>query len=134
MAFNISDFVGTFTVKIACATQPPGVVEKDDKLHIGTGAGGVSEPFVGPDGDVQVGVSLIGSGGTKKLSPSGFAFNGAYLTFTDTSQKPHVHYQISHQATPAVSGARMLFGITSTGDPDDVAVWGAEDDPDDEQT
>lgn len=129
---QIQDFVGSYTVHEGSTQRGAGggiTVDQGDRIYIGTGTH--NDPP--PDGD-RVGMALISAQGLAKLPVSGappawFSFENGSLAYQgETEGGLRIPFTIQFSLySDAVNAYKALYGVTTAGDPDQVAVWGADD-------
>ena len=148
---NIGNFVGTWYIQWRDGVENHGM-QKNWTLMIGTGSDyGDKEPFLSPDYEVCVGFSMINQDGAVELSTDppapgvprapdypdqleenlALRLNGEQIYWSgDYKQLPLEIYVSAAQTWMA--GARKsihLYGSSTYGDPDQVAVWGGSGTP-----
>ncbi|MFL6260605.1 MAG: hypothetical protein ACJ76Y_12895 [Thermoanaerobaculia bacterium] len=137
---NIHDFVGTWYIQYKSG-NPNTPLQNGWVLEIGTGKLGAQEPFLSAEGVVCVGFSLIdpkdpskpvviSTDGHEGNQPAVLHLTGEQLCWTgDYEQQPaYIYISAAQTETPAGSYV-YLYGSTTYGDPDQVAVWGGSATP-----
>ena len=139
MSITIKPFVGEWHVWWAAGADMPLQLDRLWKIVIGTGQEGEREPFLSEEYDVCVGCAVLAPSGKDtwiKVFPEGdepvtLVFADGTLRWSGTYRGQPLRIYISSSA--AVSKDELasfsLYGTTIVGDPDQVAVWGANDDP-----
>jgi hypothetical protein len=136
MSANINHFKGTWYIHWITGIEL--VLNWGWKIVIGTGEGGTQEPYIGDDGYVRTGFVIYEwqEDGSWPLYTSSLEWGPLVLidgqlrwVGPDTDQQPlRIYISIAEgesETGPFVS----LYGSTLRGDPDQVAVWGANDGP-----
>ena len=134
---TINFFKGEWYVWWADGLDP--IVQRGYKLVIGTGKDGATEPFVGPNGEVCVGATLLrpdGNGGWVPVHSSAGSHplrlvdGSLYWIGVDSEEHPlRIYISVAEGETVDQQVFRSLYGTKLHGDPDQVVVWGANDNP-----
>lgn len=137
MAANINSFIGEW--HIHWITGVDLVMHVGWKIVIGTGDQGTKTPYVGADGNVCTGFVIY-----ERIEEGSW---NVYLTSDDRQQplvlldgqlrwdglgadgKPLRIYLSVAEGLSGTGPFVSLYGSTLRGDPDQVAVWGANDGP-----
>jgi hypothetical protein len=148
---KIGDFVGEYTVRWVDGAQPIlGKPEGDSyqKFLIGTGTFGADPPWMTSSFDTLVGFSVVqyasGQPPAVVLSSSQAGTHGSQqlaLSYVDgvlqgvgihSSDNTVVMVQLSLYTHTSSGGGvefKALYGVTAQDDPEDVAVWTADNTP-----
>jgi hypothetical protein len=140
---NIGTFIGSWKIQYK-SENAGGPVQNDWILLIGTdndpkqkGYGDIP-PYLDGENTVCVGFALIDSNNTPVIStehhegnqPAVLALVGDHLQWTGYyKQEPTRIYISAAQTATANGGVVYLYGSTTYGDPDQVAVWGGSATP-----
>jgi hypothetical protein len=130
MAANINRFRGEWHIWWVQGFEP--VLEQTGRIVIG--AEGAQEPFLSDDGEVCVGFAIYEPDGTLYASSDEWGplvLIDGQLRWDGTG-KDGLPLRIYISVAEGVSKAGpfvSLYGSTLRGDPDQVAVWGANDGP-----
>jgi hypothetical protein len=136
MAANINRFKGEW--HIHWITGVDLVMKWGWKIVIGTGELGTQTPYVGEDGDVCTGFVIyerIDEGSWTLYAKSDdwgpFVLVDGQLRWAgnDSNGEPLRIYLSVAEGMSAAGPFVSLYGSTLRGDPDQVAVWGANDGP-----
>jgi hypothetical protein len=124
---DITDFVGTYTVREGSTSKIGLSLEIGDIIYVGTGTHGA--PVVSGD---QVGMSAW-SGGTQIFPPPGtiamFTYLNSSLHWEGLMGGALYQIQFSLSRVPGVPPWRALYGTVIDVDPEVVGAWGADDRP-----
>jgi len=141
---NIASFVGTWYIQLRDGSADQGM-QKNSTLLIGTGSEyGDKPPFLNEECAVCVGFAVLDQNGVVQLStdpPDGsgstrqqdlvlrqtgdqLRWKGYYL-----QQPLYIYISAAETLTPGGRQYVNLFGATTYGDPDQVAVWGGSGTP-----
>ena len=137
MSVNIGSFKDEWYIWWVDGQTP--IFHRGDKLVIGTGEDGAAAPFFGPGGEVCVGATILrpdGAGGWQRiLSSEGsdpLALTDGNLRWIGIDPEGHpvrIYISVAEAMSRDDQVFRSLYGSTLHGDPDQVAVWGANDTP-----
>lgn len=138
---SISDFVGTWYIQYKSG-GPSTPLQNGWILEIGTGRLGASEPFVSAEGAVCVGFALIDPNDASKPvvvatddhegnQPALLRLTGEQLRWKGyyNQQPAYIYISAAETLTPDNKTYTHLYGSTTYGDPDQVAVWGGSGTP-----
>ncbi|MFL6291901.1 MAG: hypothetical protein ACJ759_13490 [Thermoanaerobaculia bacterium] len=131
MGRNIKDFVADWHVWYVDGPNP--VLQRAYRLAIGTEPG--TEPFLGEEGHPSVGFLISQEDGTPVFSSREHGplvlMDGTLRwvgTGTDTILK-RIYVSLAESVSKDDLISYSLYGTTLHGDPEQVAVWGANDGP-----
>jgi hypothetical protein len=149
---NIGNFIGSWYIYWRDGVEGHGI-QQDWTLLIGTGSDyGDRKPFLSPDYEVCVGFAMLNQDGAVELStdppapgvplapgypeqPSeqdlALSLEGEQLCWRGEYQQVPLQIYVSAAQT-LMAGARKsvhLYGSSTYGDPEQVAVWGGSGDP-----
>jgi hypothetical protein len=136
MARNINDFTGEWHIWWVQGFEP--ILKKAWKIAIGTGADGAKEPFLSDEGEVCAGFAIYqttGDGGwalytsTTDWGPMVLVDGQLRWAGADKDGEPLRIYMSLAEGLSESGPFLSLYGSTLRGDPDQVAVWGANDGP-----
>lgn len=136
MATNINDFKGEWHIHWITGVEL--VMQWGWKIVIGSGAEGTKTPYVGDDGEVCTGFAIyerIGEGEWTLYATSNewgpFVLKDGQLRWAgnDRDGQPLRIYLSAAEGQSKDGPFISLYGSTLRGDPDQVAVWGANDGP-----
>jgi len=131
MAANINRFRGEWHIWWVQGFEP--VLEQTGRIVIG--AEGAQEPFLSDDGEVCVGFAIYEPDGTLYASSDEWgplALHDGQLRWDGTDKDGHplrMYMSVAEAVTQDDKTYFSLYGTTLHGDPDQVAVWGANDSP-----
>ncbi|HXU31335.1 MAG TPA: hypothetical protein VN851_12215 [Thermoanaerobaculia bacterium] len=136
MATSIKDFVGVWTVRWIAGENP--WLEEGWTIALGTGSETMGDiaPFLDSNFQTCVGFAVL-DGETIVLSsaeqdeyhqPLVLLFSDGTLRWSGFYEGQALRLYISFSATESTEGETYasLYGSTTYGDPDQVAVWGAD--------
>lgn len=123
---NAYDFGGLYSTKqgsVTTYTTTAGAADSLSQQLITMGTPVTITPFSGDSARVT-----FGQPDDKQSGSLDFTFDAdcASLVCADTSEKVPKHYQIS---LCQKADYKLLYGCVTWGDPDNVAVWGADTNP-----
>lgn len=138
---NIGSFIGRWTIQFASGVS--GTLLQDGWiLQIGLGTElGDSKPFLTPDYRVCVGFALIDPEDPEspiKISTEGYEGNQPAVLVLDGEQlrwngfyeqRPSFIYISAAQTATPTGPSIHLYGSTTAGDPEQIAVWGGSGTP-----
>lgn len=137
MIQNVGPFVGTW--KVGMTGNPSGYLQPEYQLVIGTGKHGDTKPYLNDDYDVIVGCAVLDAKGKPVDPPAGgpqqpllMLFANGTLRYVGYDGESPLRLYISVAEAITASGEKTypaIYGTTTTGDPDQVGVWGAETSP-----
>jgi hypothetical protein len=132
MSMNINRFQGEWHIWWVQGFEP--VLEQTGRIAIGTGVDGAQEPFLSDNGEVCAGFTIYEPDGTLYASSDDWGplvlidgqlrWEGA-----DKDGQPLRIYISLAEGMSKTGPFVSLYGSTLRGDPDQVAVWGANDGP-----
>lgn len=138
---NINDFVGTWYVQYKSGAENT-PLQNDWILEIGTGRLGAQAPFLTAEGAVCVGFALIDpQDATQPVviatddhdghQPALLRLTGEQLRWKGYYDQLPAYIYISAAQTwvPGGESYTHLYGSTTYGDPDQIAVWGGSATP-----
>jgi len=137
---TINDFVGTWYIQYKSGA-PNTPLQNGWILEIGTGANGAQEPFLSAEGAVCVGFALIdpqdasqpvvmSTDDPEGNQPAVLRLTGEQLRWAGYyNQQPAYIYISAAQTLTPDGNYTNLFGATTYGDPEQVAVWGGSGTP-----
>jgi hypothetical protein len=138
---TINDFVGRWYIQYKSGA-PDTPLRNGWVLEIGTGKNGADAPFVSAEGAVCVGFALIdpqdGSSPVVISTEDHDGHQAAVLRLTGEQlrwkgyygQKPaYIYISAAETWTPGGDRYVNLYGSTTYGDPDQIAVWGGSATP-----
>ena len=136
MSFTISSFLGSWTVQWVSGKRP--FLESQWTILIGTGTQGDALPSFTGEYAVCVGFTVLDTSGNVKLStapqnseephqPLVLLFDGSSLRWDGYYDQEPLNIYISLSTTKTTGPSYVsLYGSTTWGDPDQVAVWGTD--------
>jgi len=132
MARNINRFKGEWHIWWVQGFQP--VLKQTGRICIGTGAEGTAEPYLSESGEVSTGFAIYEPDGTLYASSTEWGplvMGGGQLRWEgpDKDGLPLRIYISIAEGLSKEGPFFSLYGSTLRGDPDQVAVWGANDGP-----
>jgi len=140
MNATVKSFLGEWYIWWVTGSDP--VLQRGWKVLIGTGQEGAREPFLSPEYDICIGFSVFepAADGTwvevlsttdQDSKPLALVLTGETLRWSGTfqGQALRIYISLSQAVTSDEVVAVSLYGSTLRGDPDQVAVWGANDSP-----
>lgn len=139
---SINDFVGTWYIQYKSGA-PDTPLQNGWILKIGTGEFGAQEPFLSAEGAVCVGFALIDPKDPSKPAvvistddhegdqPAVLRLTGEQLRWKGyyDQQPAYIYISAAETLTPGGQSYVHLYGSTTFGDPDQVAVWGGSGTP-----
>jgi hypothetical protein len=138
---SISDFVGTWFIQYKSGAENT-PLQNGWILDIGTGRLGAQEPFLSAEGAVCVGFALIDPENTSQPvviasdthdgdQPALLRLTGEQLRWKGyyNQQPAYIYVSAAETMTPDNETYIHLYGSTTYGDPDQVAVWGGSGTP-----
>ncbi|HEY3570735.1 MAG TPA: hypothetical protein VGP73_22585 [Thermoanaerobaculia bacterium] len=138
---NINDFVGTWSIQYKSGGEKT-PLQNGWRLEIGTGEFGAQAPFLSAEGAVCVGFALIDPSTSppeviiatddhEGNQPALLRLTGDQLRWKGYYQRQPAYIYISAAQTwvPGGESYTHLYGSTTYGDPDQVAVWGGSGTP-----
>jgi hypothetical protein len=136
MGRNINDFKGDWHIWWVQGFEP--ILKKAWKIAIGTGADGAQPPFLSYTGEVCAGFAIYETTGDEswKLYASSVEWGPMVLVDghlrwagNDKDGEPLRIYMSLAEGLSESGPFTSMYGSTLRGDPDQVAVWGANDGP-----
>jgi hypothetical protein len=137
MSFTISAFLGSWTVQWVSGQKP--FLKSQWTILIGTDTQGDTLPSFTGEYAVCVGFTVLDSGGNVMLSttpqpseepphqPLVLLFDGSSLRWDGYYDQQPLNIYISLSTTKTTGPSYVsLYGSTTWGDPDQVAVWGTD--------
>jgi hypothetical protein len=129
---NINRFKGEWHVWWVQGFEP--VLKQTGRICIGTGADGTAEPFLSESGEVCTGFAIYEPDGTLYTSSAEYGplvLIESQLRWDGANQEgqPFRMYISLAEGVSKEGPFASLYGSTLRGDPDQVAVWGANDGP-----
>jgi hypothetical protein len=140
---NINDFVGTWFIQHKSG-NPNTPLQNGWILEIGTGKYGAKKPFLSAEGAVCVGFALletstsppevkviIATDDHEGNQPAVLRLTGSQLRWKGyyNQQPAYIYISAAETVTPEGKTHINLYGSTTFGDPDQVAVWGGSGTP-----
>ena len=131
MSRNIKDFVKTWHVWYV--TPDHSVLHPSYTIAIGTEPG--TEPFLGDDGHPCVGFVIYNEGGSpifesKDYGPLALIDGTLRWIGTGADQNlKRIYISLAESVSQDDKVSFSIYGTTLEGDPEQVAVWGANDGP-----
>lgn len=136
MVQSVKPFVGRWHVGMI--GNPAGFLQPGYQLLIGTGKHGAKEPALNDDFEVVVGCAVLDSKGEPALAGEGsdqaleMLFANGTLRYAGYYKDAPIRLYISMAEAISPDGVTTypaIYGTTTSGDPDQVGVWGAEGNP-----
>ena len=138
MATNIYHFQGKWHVWWVQGVEP--VLQQSWMLLLGTGHDGAAEPFLSSEGQASIGFAILEPSADRGWTTYASSVEKGPLTLYDgqlrwdSEDKNGDPVRIYISVAEAVDRDgkpiyRSIYGTTLHGDPDQVAVWGANDSP-----
>lgn len=132
---QVGEFIGRFTIRWVAGENP--VLSPGMTLCVGTGRQGDRAPWLSDGYNTLVGFRVLDRGEPVSVAasedggPMPLLWNDGVLEGFGVSAGQPLRVQISllEITSPGGVTSRFLYGTTVLGDPDNVAVWGAEDSP-----
>lgn len=137
MNVNVGDFIGSWTIKWVAGQEP--FLQEGWTLFIGTGIQGDHPPSFSGEYAVVVGLTVMNGQDQVELStttqpaqdpphqPIELMLVGNTLRWTGYYEQQPLHIYISLSAAETTGATYVsLYGSTTWGDPDQVAVWGTD--------
>jgi hypothetical protein len=138
---NIGNFVGTWYIQYKSGVEGA-PLQNGWILEIGTGRAGAQSPFLTEEYAVCVGFALIDPQNPSKpvvLSTEGhdgdqpalLRLTGDQLRWKGyyNQQPAYIYIAVAETWTPGGESYSHLFGSTTFGDPEQIAVWGGSGTP-----
>ena len=138
---SINDFVGTWYIQYKSGGEKT-PLQNGWQLEIGTGENGAKEPFLSAEGAVCVGFALLDPGSSppeviiatddhEGNQPALLRLTGDQLRWKGYYQQQPAYIYISAAQTLTPDGASYihLYGSSTWGDPEQMAVWGGSGTP-----
>jgi hypothetical protein len=138
---SVNDFVGTWYIQYKSGGEET-PLQNGWQLEIGTGQYGAQPPFLSPEGAVCVGFALIdpsisppevitATDDPGSNQPAVLRLTGEQLRWKGYyDQKPaYIYISAAETVTPGGEIYIHLYGSTTYGDPNQVAVWGGSGTP-----
>jgi hypothetical protein len=137
MVPNVGPFIKTWYVGMT--GNPSGFLQPGYQLLLGTGKHGAKKPFLNDEYEVAVGFAVLDAKGkpvlTGKNSPNQpliMLFVNGTLRYVGSYKDSLLRIYISMAEAHLSNGDTTypaIYGTTTSGDPDQVGVWGAEGSP-----
>lgn len=134
---TINDFVGTWYIQYKSG-NPETPLQNGWTLQVGTGDYGAVAPYISGEGAVCVGVAVLDGSNQVVLTsddpdghqPAVLRLTGEQLRWAGYYEKQPAYIYISAAQTLTAGGTyTYLYGSTTYGDPEQVAVWGGSATP-----
>ena len=139
---TINDFVGKWWIQFKSGGEKT-PLQNGWRLEIGTGEEGAQPPFLSAEGAVCVGFALlepqphgpdrvvIATDDHDGNQPAVLRLTGEQLRWKGyyEQQPAYIYISVAETVTPGGKTYINLYGATTFGDPDQVAVWGGSGDP-----
>ena len=127
MSKTINDFVGDWNVKWVTGLLL--VIAQGDKLHIGPVRGEHQVDYVLSrfEGERWVPIRTSGDYGPLDLVDGSLRWEGPTVGHPEVPTR--IYISLAEGETIGGTSFRSLYGTTLRGDPEQVAVWGANDSP-----
>ncbi len=138
---SINDFVGTWYIQYKSGA-PSTPLQNGWRLEIGTGEYGAREPFLSAEGAVCVGFALLDPQDLSQPvvvatddhdgnQPAVLRLTGEQLRWKGYygQQPAYIYISAAETVTPGGETYINLYGSTTYGDPDQIAIWGGSATP-----
>ena len=134
----IGDFIGNYTVRHVSTQNPDPLLELNGKFCIGTGEHGDTLPKLTDGGFIVAGFSVLDSTGNVLFSsqdetgaPLELALVESNLRWVGYYKARPLRIYISEYKITSPGGivTRGIYATNVYGDPEQVGVWGADDNP-----